>query len=279
MVLLKAGPPEPVRSLKEMFAIAHAMEHEAATQYAELGRRARDNGMPELADVFETLAQEERGHEEMVANWSQRRVGKAPDWADIKWDLPETLEHETGGELAQSRTATAYRILSMAVRNEERAFLLWSYIAAEAGNAEIRDAAERMAREELGHVSLLRRERRKAYHAERTAQRTESPRSVADRFAEAAVLELHLAEALERLGGTEPSNFATEARAMSAEASALSGGGYGEPLRELDAAALAERLVEDYLDIAETTHDETTALQAQSLAKRAISRLAWLRSA
>ena len=55
----------------------------------------------------------------------------------------------------------------MAVRNEERAFAFWSYVAAHAEVAEVRQAAETMAHEELGHVSILRRERRNAFHAER----------------------------------------------------------------------------------------------------------------
>jgi hypothetical protein len=45
-----------------------------------------------------------------------------------------------------------------------------------------------------------------------------------------------------------------------------------------DAAATAERLVEDYLDVSDLSRDENVASQAQSLAERAISRLAWLRA-
>ena len=52
---------------------------------------------------------------------------------------------------------TPYRALAMAVRNEERAFAFWSYVAAYSEDSEIKKAAEAMAREELGHVSTLRK--------------------------------------------------------------------------------------------------------------------------
>jgi rubrerythrin len=278
MAILKSGPPEPVRSLDEMFAIAHAMEHEAATRYAELGEQARRNGMPELADVFEDLAREERGHEAQVSGWSQKQSGKPPDWAHIKWDLPETFDAEMAGELAGSRIASAYRILSMAVRNEERAFAFWSYVAAEARDPEVREAAERMAREELGHVALLRRERRKAYHAERTTAQPVAARSVAERMAEVAALESKLAELLEASDAAAAHEWAAAARAMSAEATRMSSGAHRAPESGTDAAAIAEHVVDEYLDIVDSTRDEAIALQAQSLAARAIARLAWLRS-
>lgn len=283
--LLKMAPPRPVRSLEELFAIAHAMEHETAARYAELATCAKADGIPELAELFERLADEEHRHEDRILQWSQQRSGKAPDPANIKWGLPETFDQEAAGELAASRIASAYRILSMAVRNKERAFTFWSYIAAEAETAEIRKAAEKMAREELEHVSILRRARRQAYHAERVRHRPDRTRSVGDRLAEAADLERRLAAQLDDLaerltgdGQIRARDLAAEARRMADEAARMSSDGDAGPIEDLDAAASAERLVEDYLDVGDHSRDESIALQAQSLAKRAISRLAWLRA-
>jgi rubrerythrin len=285
MSLLKTALPGAVRSLEEMFAIAHAMEHEAATRYGELAARARAEGISELADLFEQLAEEERGHERSVLEWSQQRSGKAPDPADIKWELPETFGEEAAAELAVSRIAGRYRVLSMAVRNEERAFAFWSYVAAEAETPQIRAAAEKMAREELDHVSRLRRARRQAYHAERAFRRPDRMRSIDDRLAEAAELERHLAARLddlaERLTGNEQlqaRELAAQSRAMADEADSVSSGASAGPVEVLDAAAAAERVVEDYLDVADLSREEDIALLAQSLAKRAILRLAWLRA-
>lgn len=285
MSLLKAAPRGVVRSLEEIFAIAYAMARKAATRYAELATRARTGGVSELADVFERLAEEKRNHESSILQWSQRRCGKAPDLADIRWELPEIFDEETAGELAVSRLASAYRVLSMAVRNEERAFALWSYIAAESETPALREAAEKMALEELEHVSLLRRARRQAYHAERAVHPQGSPRSSADRLAAAVDLERRLADQLEdlanRLTGEESiraRSFAAQSRTMADEIAGLASRDKGEAVEDMDAAAAAERLVEDYLDVADLSRDESIALQAQSLARRAISRLAWLRA-
>jgi rubrerythrin len=268
-----------------MFAIAHAMERQAATRYADLATRARADGIPDIADLFERLADQERGHADNILKWSQQRCGKPPDPADIKWALPETFDEEAAGELAISRIASAYRVLSMAVRNEERAFTFWSYIAAEAAKPEIREAAERLAREELERVSMLRRARRQAYHAERAYHRPDSARSIGDRLAEAADLERRLAAQLEELAGQltgdsqiRARELAAQSRTMADEAAGMSFDGNSGAMDDLDAAATAERLVEDYLDVGDLSRDETIALQTQSLAKRAISRLAWLRA-
>jgi rubrerythrin len=282
MSLLKSAPPAAVRSLDEMFAIAHAMEHEAATRYAEFALLARADGSSQLGDLFERLADEERGHETSVLQWSRQRSGKAPDPANIRWELPDTFDSEVGGELATSRLTSMYRILSMAVRNEERAFAFWSYIAAEAETPDVRAAAERMAHEELGHVALLRRARRQAYHAERQ-DRARPPASQSERLAEAAMLERGLASQLEalakRLGGdwhSQAHDWAARSRTMADEVEALPGRTVASA-ETMDAATAAERLVEHYLDIADLSRDEDIVTQAQSLASRAILRLAWIR--
>lgn len=64
---------------------------------------------------------------------------------------------------------------------------------------------------------------------------------------------------------------------MSAEAARLAPGDAGA-VEDLDMLATAERLVEDYLDVGDLARDEKVVSEAQSLAKRAITRLAWLRA-
>ena len=283
--LLKTTPPDAVRSLDELFAIARAMEHEAATRYMQLAGRMRSEGQPQIADLFERLAADENGHEANVLNWSVDRSGKAPDPAAIRWELPETFDAEMAEELASSRLINTYRVLSMAVRNEERAFTLWAYIAAEAEQSEIQQAAERMAREELEHISLLRRARRLAYQAQRTARPREGSSSVEALLALAEALELRLADQLEQLAGRLSGNdaeraqeLAAQTRAMVEEASCLSPGpAHAVPIEDLDAPAIAERLVETYLDIGDRSRNETVVARVQDLARQAIGRLAWLR--
>lgn len=281
MSLLRSEPPAPVRSLDELLAIAYALEHEAAEHYTAFAMRARQEGLDDLATLFETLAAEERHHEHYVQAWSQQQCGKAPDPAAIRWDLPETFDLAGGTELASSRMATAYRILAVAVQNEDRAFALWSYIAAHADAGGIRDAAESMARQELQHAWELRRARRRAYHAE-GLDRTRH--AGAKNLASLGRIEFRLAQSLEQAAmgaqdaaAQELHRLARESRRTAVELSTdnaadLQAGGDGDIL------TVAEQLAEDFLDISDHSADEAEIAQAQALAERAVLRLAQLRA-
>lgn len=173
----------------------------------------------------------------------------------------------------------------MAVRNEERAFTLWSYIAAETESPEIQRAAEKMAHEELEHVSLLRRARRSAYHAERAVRPAQRALSVDALLALTAANEARLAMPLEELAGRsagegadQARKLAVETRGMAAAIAAMSSSADEmTAIDDEDVAALAERLVEAYLDISDRSRDEAVVSSVQILARQAIARLAWLR--
>jgi rubrerythrin len=285
MSLLKTEPAGTVTSLEELFAIAAAMEHEAATRYAEIAGRMRQEGNPALAEVFERLSADEQGHLDGVVHWSQKTKGQDPDPARIRWELPETFDDE-GAATTDPKLLGAYRALSMAVRNEERAFAFWSYVAAHAEAPEIQRAAETMAHEELGHVATLRRERRKAFHAEREQRRT-GP-MVENSRTDLAALERRLADLLDPLAAKAPpqegarlKGFADEARhhAQQLEQSHIILPGarpMGAPPD--DPVALAELLTDRYLEAGDTLRDEEALGRVQALAGRAIARLAWLRA-
>ncbi|WP_262266308.1 ferritin-like domain-containing protein [Microvirga yunnanensis] len=281
MSLLKREPAGSVKSLEELFAIAAAMEQEAATRYAEIAVRMRQDGDPALAEVFERLSADERGHLASVVHRSERSKGQAPDPVRIPWELPETFDDE-GVATAHPRLLSAYRALSMAVRNEERAFAFWSYVAAHAQSAEIQKAAEAMAHEELGHVSILRRERRNAFHAARRQPDAQG----ADGMIDLATLERRLAGKLESLvDQASPQDrgrlagFAEEARRHADESDPASirvtVPGQGIPD---DPVALAELLADRYLEAGDSLNDDASLARVQELAGRAIARLAWLRS-
>lgn len=282
---LKSEPPAPVRTLEELFAIAHAMEHEAAARYAEIAQRMAHQGNPALADVFTRLSTDERGHLANVAHWSERLQGAAPDPALIRWRLPETFDDE-GASTTDPRLLSAYRALAMAVRNEERAFAFWSYVAARAGSREIQHAAEAMAHEELGHVATLRRERRRAFHSTRVEAGSDA--AGGGPVQDAASLERLLANLLESLAAEAPQaerarlkGFVEEARQHALE---LDRSPISTPTSSLlqappaSAVTLAELLAERYLEAADSLRDEGELARVQALAGRAIARLAWLRS-
>ncbi len=284
MSLLKTEPTSSVKTLDELFAIASAMEQEAATRYAEIAERMRREGNPSLAEVFEHLSADEQGHLDSVVQWSQKTSGENPDPARIRWQLPETFDDE-GAATTDPRLLSAYRALSMAVRNEERAFAFWSYVAAHAEASEIRRAAETMALEELGHVSVLRRERRRAFHAERTLSSAGSQGQ--DRGRDLAALERRLADLLGPLAAKAPPDerariegFALEARhhAEELERSPIPMDAVSPAERVPDdPLALAELLTDRYLEAGDVLRDEDALGRVQVLAGRAIARLAWLR--
>jgi rubrerythrin len=281
--LLKQEPARAVRSLEELFAIAYAMEEEAATRYAEIAGKMRSEGNADLAAIFERLADDERGHRDSVTQWSEKERGRAPDPALVLWELPTTFDDEGAGT-TDPHLVTAYRSLSMAVRNEERAFAFWTYVAAHAGSPDIRQAAEAMAHEELEHVATLRRERRRAYHAERSQG---SPGTVGT--GDVAALERRLADQLEQLARRAGQTDANRLRGLAEEARRNAEELMRRPdvdalaLRlprdaPQDATILSELLVDHYLAAAERLTDESAVARAQVLAGRAISRLAWLRA-
>ncbi|RAI54109.1 ferritin-like domain-containing protein [Roseicella frigidaeris] len=294
MSLLKAEPPAPVSSLPELFAIAHALEEEAASRYAALTEEMEALGLPRVAAVFRHLVDEERGHAQHVEDWALGATGACPDHRLIRWQPPETIDEEEARQIASSRLASAYRALSMSVRNEERAFALWTYIAAQAEAPEVREAAERMAGEELRHAALLRRERRRAYREERgIAAGAEVPSPLA----RATAAEWRLASLLPTLAEAEGNatraaewrRLAGEAATMAAETAALAGGeapldrtavSQGTLADCLNAAWHAtEQASEAYLDAADAGRDEGVVRQLQSMAERAIAQVAALRHA
>ncbi|MCO5158126.1 MAG: ferritin family protein [Aquamicrobium sp.] len=157
-----------IGSLEELFAVAAAMEREAIEGYSELAGRMHREDRPALAEVFERLVAEETMHLGNVEHWSHRMTGKGPDLSPLRGAPDATFDDEGAGTVAPE-LMSAYRAFSMAVRNEERAFAFWTYVAAQSTSKELQKAAEQMAREELDHVARLRRERRLAFHQARAA--------------------------------------------------------------------------------------------------------------
>lgn len=278
--LLKAEPAGTLHSLDELFALANAMEQEAATKYGELAEEMRRQERSDLVTVFTDLAAAEREHVDSVQRWSQSRRGQLPDPALVRWEAPETFDSDTTAEIKASKLMTPYRALAMAVRNEERAFAFWSYLAAFADDPEIKKAAEAMAGEELGHVAILRKARRRAYRQEPDAVRPgEAP---AERI-DAGALERRLAGRLEQLESAfDPvqaeriRELADEARSMSGQADGF--GRFPASLEERDAETIAEALTDAYLEGAETSDNAAHLETLQALAGRSIACLAWLRS-
>lgn len=237
---LRAEPPGPVRTLPELFAVAAAMEAEAAARYTAMAVEMQALGLAAQAEVFRRLAAAERGHAEHVRNLAEDVTGALPDPANLPW-LPEaSFDLEEAQAFAAYGRAPAYRALSLAVRNEDRSFAFWSYVAAQATEPEVQQAAERLAREELLHAAMLRQERRRAFHAERPHR--------LPALARATEIEARLAV------------LADSAAAPTAE--------YRQ---------LREDLVEAYLEAADAATDEAEVTRLQAQAEAAIRLVVALR--
>ena len=281
--LLRAEPAGKLHSLDELFALANAMEQEAATRYEGFADEMRLQNKTDLAAVFTQLAAAEREHVDSVARWSQSRLGRAPDLALVRWEGPEIFDSETVAEIRTSRLLTPYRALSLAVRNEERAFAFWSYVAAFAEHSEIKRAAEAMANEELGHVSTLRKERRRAYHREHDGARASGRGDAAAGQIDAAELERRLVARLEKLQSGLAGASAARARELLLETTGMvdEAKGFGRfpsNLAQGDDQDIAEALADAYLEGADAARDPARLESLQRLAASAIARLAWLRS-
>ena len=215
MSLLKSEPFAAVTSMDELLAIASVMEQEAIAAYSSLAEMMRREGRADLVAVFDRLVGEESQHLGNVERWSETLSGRKPDLASLRWEPVDTFDDEGAGSIAPE-LMTAYRAFAMASRNEERAFLFWTYVAAQTDKDALREAAEKMAREELGHLTTLRRERRRAFHAGLDASRSAPA-------VDLPALEMRLADHLEaevaRNREADPSSLETMARKARARAS------------------------------------------------------------
>lgn len=263
--------PWEVASMNELLALARSMEQEAIDGYMALAKRMREMGQPDLAGVFETLIAEEEGHLGKVNDW-QAATGQTES-ATVH--QPEVLFDDERAGIIAPEMLSAYRAFSMAVRNEERAFVFWTYVAAHAKSAEIGKAAERMAHEELGHVAKLRSERRRAFHSER---RTSTDAAKAD----LALLETRLTNQLQALAAAAETADSGRLQALAAQAriraeKLVQTPFSSTPLLEAvpDTALeqvlpLCELLTDCYIDLGQTAPDEMQRDRAQRSAAEMI---------
>lgn len=282
MSLLRTEPFVTITSLAELFAVAAAMESEAIDGYTDLARRMRDMNRPELADVFEQLVAEETMHLNSVGHFSERLTGKAPDVSALRGE-PEHLFDDEGTSTIAPELVSAYRAFSIAVRNEERAFAFWTYVASQGVSDELRRAAEQMAREELDHVARLRRERRQAFHKERACGLTGDNWSLADMEGRLSML---LDEAAYELSdGDLAGDLEAQAEAARLRAETLESGETGEtallknvsPEVSTRLGPAVELLLDSYLDLGERLPSQEERGQVQIFAAEMLDCLSAVR--
>lgn len=275
MATLKAMPPL-LGSADELLAMSHALEKEAASRYRDLAARMRLRQEQKLAGLFEFLASIEEKHAAHIAARALEAMGKPVDPARISWEVPENFDEEEGS----SRVLTPYRALAIAVRNEERAFAFYSYVAAQAREELMRKLAEELAKDELEHAFLLRRERRKAYREKGRPEASQLPASAEELYALGAETEWQAAayhRALDEIlsiRDKEPSTFgavASDEASCARDLASRIGLQLGDEIEQ--GLRLLEEVFDRYADIAERSKDEEVVQAAQMLAERAVRRL------
>ncbi|MDH3831833.1 MAG: hypothetical protein OEU48_09200 [Gammaproteobacteria bacterium] len=162
-----------VQTTGDLMSIALYAEHEAVRRYIRLAEAMHSYGNQEAASLFERMVEEERQHEHLIEEWANLEgIQLRTDIGPIRWEDPG-VPTDYDGEAVDPAHSTPYRALAFAVHNEERAFRFYVHVAATADDETVREYAETLAQEELGHAALLRAMRRRAWRAEREADQDE----------------------------------------------------------------------------------------------------------
>lgn len=161
-------------TLAVLVGIARSIERESMQRYETLAATMQRRGDAATAAAFRLMLDEERKHVDAVEHWAESLDVPASGEAPFEWRLPADLSG-SWDEIAGSARLTPFRAFAIAVDNEQRAFTLYSYLAAAATEPRVVAQAERLALEELRHAALMRQWRRRAWHRERRAQPEQPP--------------------------------------------------------------------------------------------------------
>ena len=207
-----------VNTTSELMSIALRAEREAIHRYKQLTHNMRKGNNISTAILFERLVVEEEEHEQLLLKWMQQEnIAENLNIEPIRWRDPN-VSTTYNDDAQDSHHSTPYKALAFAVHNEEIAFRFYTHVAANTTNSTVKQYAEILAREELGHAALLRAERRLAYHTERQ-NNTVEPRldpnvihNEADLLAAAIHIDRFLSEQMSEIKNTEINSLAEKTR-------------------------------------------------------------------
>jgi len=285
--LLTAAPSGPVQSLAELYAIAFDFAQRAVQRYGALAAPGDESFAP-VRRVFEALVTRERDRAENLSTACLAACGKRPDARDLHWAPIDLVPVAELSELGNSGLSTPYTAWALAVRQRQRAFVFWTYVAALAEDASVRQTAEDLAREALRDGNLLRRERRLAWRTERSiATDAAAAAGATDQPESAALLEsLLLRDMMTWAHGLDPTQrrqlLTLGAAPLPEPLPPIDGEGADAGIADIEqvkrrALRRAEQLSNIYLDEADRAADQSSMELAQKLAAQSITRLVGLR--
>ena len=299
-----------VKTTDELMSIALQAEREAIRRYTQLAVKMRECNNESAAKLFERMVIEEQEHESLLLKWmKQEGIDENHEIGSISWRDPQ-ISTTYDDEACDPYYSTPYKALAFAVHNEEIAFSFYTHVAANSENKAVREYAEILAREELGHAALLRTERRRAYHAERETSIVEprlDPTTIhneSDLLAAVIYIDRQLADKMDIIA-TESPEIAALARETQQETArnenilnnmTSPGEDITRNLEQVDAynvqmdkasnnpdaklnrlRACSDRSFAFYDAIVDTTSDESIMLAAQRLTSSALDRIGILK--
>jgi len=294
----------------ELLCVAQQLARENAQRYCEFAVEMRGYNNEASATIFDQMAVVEQEREQVIIEWAKvEGLQLNADIDSIQWDDPG-VSTEYDSAARDPVRSTAYRVLASLVHNADRAFSLYTHIAASTADHMTAEYAEILAQEELDRAAQLRSLRRRAWHAERRAH-PEDPdieptavQSPGDLLATSASLERCVLANLAALLEDYPQlqQLITHSEDVISEIEKLAGASitsgeatgsnieaieaYGRSIAPLkgDPEELLRRLYADsdrcfmfYDAIVMHSDDETVMLQGQRLAVAAQERLGLLR--
>ena len=300
-----------VKNTSDLMTIALKAEREAIRRYSHLAELMHQGGNKSAAVLFERMIREEEEHERLITEWmAQEQIEENPEIAPVRWRDPN-VSTVYDDEARDPDYSSPYRALAFAVHNEEITFRYYTHVAAHSAHSDVRKYAEVLAREELGHAALLRAERRRAYHAERSQSGTapridlDNVQTEQDLLTVATWFDRQLLEYMKRLAGhfpeldllarqTEQQIEANEqilrekqapGESISRDISAMARY-QDDTIQPLDRDTIIDRLCSTsdrsfmfYDAVVTSSQDETVMLSAQQQAEKALNRIGTLKDA
>lgn len=143
-----------ISSGAEFLAHALEMEAESAERYRELADNMEVHNNLQVATLFRQLAVEGDAHVEQVMRRCETvELPNIAPWA-FKWSSPDGPESPAMEDLHYLMSRR--QALELALHNEVRGLAFYNEVADRSANADVRQLAGEMAREEETHVAMLK---------------------------------------------------------------------------------------------------------------------------
>ncbi len=142
-----------IETIEELLAHVRVMEREAYEAYLDLAEQMEMHNNPEVAELFHTLAQDEKKHLAYV----EKKVGDSEIPHIAPWDLKNF--DESGLSMTGAREVhymmMPYHALKLARRAEKKTVAFFAGVAGSSKNPQVRDMATEFEKEEQHHVDQI----------------------------------------------------------------------------------------------------------------------------